>query len=77
MNNGESVTGTPDVEYDLVSVLYHALQAGEESEQYIQDARKANDEELASFFEQVQEEDRSRANRAKRLLAPRVQETAS
>ena len=47
MTDGERVTGTPDEQYDLVSVLYHALQGGETSEQYIEDARTAGDEELA------------------------------
>jgi hypothetical protein len=73
MTDGERVTGTPDEQYDLVSVLYHALQGGETSEQYIKDARGAGDEELATFFEQVQAEDRNRAQNAKHLLAARLQ----
>jgi hypothetical protein len=73
MTNGERVTGTPDEQYDLVSVLYHALQGGETSQQYIEDAREAGDDELATFFEQVQAEDRNRAQNAKRLLAARLQ----
>jgi hypothetical protein len=73
MTNGERVTGTPDEHYDLVSVLYHALQGGETSQQYIDDARKAHDAELAQFFEQVQVEDRNRAESAKRLLIERLQ----
>jgi hypothetical protein len=72
MTDGERVTGTPDEQYDLVSVLYHALQGGETSEQYIEDARGAGDEELATFFEQVQAEDRNRAQSAKHLLAARL-----
>jgi hypothetical protein len=77
MNNGEGATGTPDEQYDLVSVLFHALQGGEESEQYIDDARKADDDELATFFEQVQQEDRERAEQARRLLASRIDATVS
>ena len=76
MNNGERATGTPDHHYDLVSVLYHALQGGETSQMYIDDARKAGDEELAAFFEQVQTEDRNRAQRGQQLLAARVQAMA-
>jgi hypothetical protein len=75
MNNGERATGTPDHHYDLISVLYHALQGGETSQLYIDDARTAGDEELATFFEQVQTEDRNRAERGRRLLAARVQAT--
>jgi hypothetical protein len=73
MTNGERATGTPDEQYDLVSVLYHALHGGETSQQYIDDARKAGDDELAAFVEQVQVEERNRAERAKRLLAARLQ----
>ena len=41
MIDAERVTGTPNEQYDLISVLYHALQGGETSELYINDARKA------------------------------------
>jgi hypothetical protein len=72
-DNGERATGTPDHHYDLISVLYHALQGGETSQLYIEDARKAGDEELTTFFEQVETEDRNRAERGKQLLASRVE----
>lgn len=48
------------------------LQAGETYEQYIQDAEQANDTELADFFRQAQDQDRERAERAKKLLHDRV-----
>jgi hypothetical protein len=72
MTDIERATGTRNEHYDLISVLYHALQGGETSEAYINDARKAGDEDLSRFFEQVQQEDRNRAERAKQLLASRV-----
>lgn len=75
MNNGERAIGTPDEQYDLVSVLYHALQGAEESLQYIEDAREAKDDELANFFAEVQQEDRDRGDRAKRLLVSRIRAT--
>jgi hypothetical protein len=71
MDDVERATGTPNEHYDLISVLYHALQGGETSQLYIDDARTAGDDELVDFFEQVQNEDRSRAERAKQLLASR------
>ena len=76
MTDGVPPTGTPDELYDLVSVLYHALQGGEMNQRYIDDARRAGDEELAAFLEQVQAEDRDRAERAKQLLAGRLQPAA-
>ena len=72
MSNGQQITGTPDEHYDLVSVLYHALQGAQTDQQYIDDARKAGDEELADFLQEVQQQDRQRAERAKQLLASRV-----
>jgi hypothetical protein len=74
--NGERATGTADHRYDLISVLYHALQGGETSQMYIDDARRAGDDELAAFFEEVQTEDRNRAQRGQQLLAARVQAMA-
>ncbi|WP_175409765.1 hypothetical protein [Streptomyces sp. TRM64462] len=68
----ESRTGTRDDTYDLVSLLYHTLQEGETLTTYIDDTRRAGDEELAAFLEQVQEQDRERARKAKSLLADRL-----
>lgn len=71
---GEQFTGTRDEHYDLVSVLYHALQAGTTIRQYVDDARARGDDELADFFERVQATDRERAEEAKQLLAARTRE---
>jgi len=64
--------GTEDQEYALVSVLYHALQGVQACEQYIDDAERAGDEELATFFQECRDEQATRANRAKQLLAGRM-----
>ncbi len=72
MSDAAPSTGTKDEHYNLVSVLYHALQGGETYETYVRDAEEAGDDELVAFFRQVQDEDRQRATRAKELLAARV-----
>jgi len=72
MQKAERMTGTQDVHYNLVSVLYHTLQGAETSVQYISDAEESGDEELARFFREVQDENRRRAERAKELLARRL-----
>lgn len=64
----EAVTGTSDVVYNLVSVLYHALQGAEITTAYADDADFTGDEELAAFFAAVQAQDIERAERAKALL---------
>ena len=69
-NNGE--TGVYDATYDIVSVLYHALQGAELYEEYAGDAEDAGDQELARFFQDIQAEEKRRADRAKALLATRL-----
>jgi hypothetical protein len=72
MTSIEHKTGTSDAAYDLVSVLYHALQGAETYDRYIADAQQRGDDELAGFFRDVQDKDRTIAERAKRLLPPRL-----
>jgi rubrerythrin len=64
--------GTTDVNYNLVSILYHALQGAETYDQYIRDAEQRNDKDLAQFFRDTKEENQRRADRAKQLLAQRL-----
>jgi rubrerythrin len=66
MATGE--TGFSDVIFDLVSVQYHALKAGHDYGQYVRDARNAGYEDVASFFEQVMNEDSQRAAKCHELL---------
>ena len=65
-------TGTRDEAYDLVSILYHALQGAETYQQYVRDAEQRGDQELAQFFRDVQQEEQRRAERTKQLLAQRL-----
>jgi hypothetical protein len=69
----DSGTGTRDESYNLVSILYHALQGAETVGRYIDDAESAGDSELADFFRECREEDMVRAERAKLLLAQRLE----
>jgi hypothetical protein len=73
MTSAEKVTGTRDEHYDLISVLYHTMQEAETLQTYIDDARSAGDNnDLAGFFEEVQQQDRQRTERAKQLLARKL-----
>ena len=67
-----SDTGTKDATYNLISVLYHALQGAETYAQYASDA--GSDQDLANFFQEVQQQEQQRADRAKQLLAQRLQQ---
>jgi hypothetical protein len=65
-------TGTNNTTYNLVSVLYHALQGAELYEKYASDA--GGDQDLATFFREMQQQEKQRADRAKKLLATRLQQ---
>ena len=70
-------TGERDENYALISVLYHALQGAETVDQYIEDARRADDDELVSFFEETKASYVERSREAKLLLASRLEEEDS
>jgi len=67
-DNSQGDTGTRDITYDLVSVIYHALQGAETTALYIADAEQEGNQELAQFFREAKDEYQRRADRAKQLL---------
>jgi hypothetical protein len=77
MQTGQGNTGVPNTLYDLVSVMYHALEGGQTYSQYISDAQQSGDQELAQFFQQVQQEDSRRAQLAMQFLAQRAGQSGS
>lgn len=70
---GASGTGERDEHYDLISVLYHALQGADTCGQYLEDARRVGDRDLVSFFEETRAEQAERAATAKQLLVSRLE----
>lgn len=72
MNKAECTTGTDNQQFDLMSVMYHALEGAAVYEQYIQDAKEAGDENLANFFQEVKETNCKFADRAKEMLLQRL-----
>jgi len=68
----EQKTGTSNASYDLVSVIYHALQGAETYDRYVTDAEERDDRELADFFRDVQERNCDIAQQARRLLRDRM-----
>jgi hypothetical protein len=75
-HNTEHKTGTRDVTYNLVSVLYHALQGAETYVQYVEDAKQGGDNDCAQFFQEVLQDEQKRADRAKALLQRRLGQSA-
>jgi hypothetical protein len=67
-------TSERDETYGLISVIYHSLQGAETCGQYIADARRAGNDELARFFEQSRDEQNRRALLGRRLLAAELED---
>lgn len=64
---------TTDTTYNLISVIYHALQGAQTYQIYANDA----DGDVASFFRDVQQQNEQIANRAKSLLAKQLSQSGS
>jgi hypothetical protein len=58
-------TGTRDDTYDVISVVYHALQGAENCQIYAEDSE---DDQLRKFFQQAADEQRRLADQGKQLL---------
>ncbi len=67
-------TGARNETYDLVSVLYHALQGAQTCNTYLEDAEASEDQGLVEFFEDTRAEYAARATLAKQLLLGRLLE---
>lgn len=61
-----------DEHYDIVSVLYHALQGSSTCDTYIQDAKQAGDNELSEFFTEAKEQYQKVATRAKQIAKQKL-----
>jgi hypothetical protein len=72
MATSEHTTGTRDEQYNVISILYHALQGAETCATYVQDAEQAGDQDLVQFFRDVQGTYRQLADRGKTLLRQRL-----
>ena len=68
MDYGERTTGTRDEHYNLISVLYHALNGADTCDRYALDAETVGDERLVAFFRETQVMQSQIAERAKGLL---------
>jgi ferritin-like metal-binding protein YciE len=77
MSNGKSGTAT-DTTYNLVSIVYHALQAVDSYHGYRRDAEEAGDSEVTSLIDQAISQQQNLAQQARKLLAQRLsQESGS
>jgi hypothetical protein len=67
-----NVTGTMDKDYNILWFTEACLSNALRLEQYIQDAQRGGDTELADFFRRAQAESRKGAEQGKQLLRARL-----
>lgn len=67
----QQATGTSDPTYDIISVVYHALQGAETIQKYLDDSN--TEDELREYFEQVQQGYRRASDKGKQLLVQRIE----
>jgi hypothetical protein len=63
--------GAPDLEYDLISLVYHNLKGVEASGRYMSDAVEAGDAAIAEVFRQAQQSYLEHADQARQMLRER------
>ena len=66
------ITGTKDKDYNIIWFTEQCLSNALRLETYIQDAERANDNELAEFFRKAQHESQKGAEQGKALLKSRL-----
>ena len=70
--DGGQVTGTKDKDYNIIWFTEACLSNALRLEEYISDAERENDEELATFFRKAQADSRKGAEQGKALLRARL-----
>jgi hypothetical protein len=66
------VTGTKDKNYNLIWYTEQCLENALRMENYVQDAERDGDNELAELFRKAQADSKKGAEEGKRLLADRI-----
>jgi len=66
------VTGTKDKNYNLIWYTEQCLDNALRMENYVQDAERDGDNELAELFRKAQSDSKKGAEEGKRLLASRI-----
>jgi hypothetical protein len=68
----QGATGIQDATYNVISVVYHALQGAETIQKYLKDVQ--NDPQCEQFFREAQEQNKRLAQRGRELLAQVLQQ---
>jgi hypothetical protein len=73
----EALTGISDPLYNLILLTQQALEDCLRYGHFARDARVGGDDELADFFDELSDNDRDVAERAKDMLRARLQDLST
>ena len=68
---------TTDTTYNLISIVYHSLQAVDTFHTYLRDAEETGDTELTGLLQGAIDQNRDLAAKAKELLSQRLSQGTS
>ena len=66
-------TGVKDKNYNLIAVLYQSSENVLTVQSYVEDAQRDGDQEVASFFQAIVENNQKAVQQAKQMLVQRLQ----
>ena len=72
MTDAQTKYGISNLEYDLVTTLGELLQGQEVLEKYAGDAEQAGDQECATIFRTIRENNRNSAQQVRNALARHI-----
>ena len=73
MSDQGQQTGVKDKNYNLIAVLYQSAENAVTVQGYVDDAQRDGDQEAASFFQGIVENNQKAVQQAKQMLAQRLQ----
>jgi hypothetical protein len=71
---GQQQTGTRNETYNVIAILYHALQGAENCQTYLQDAQDAQEGQVRNFIQHALQTQRQLADQGKQVLQQCLQQ---
>lgn len=62
-------TSISNTYYNLVSILYHSLEAAQTYDTYLEDAKQSGDQDMTQFIQSLHQNANQQAQKAQQLLA--------
>ncbi len=77
MPNEQQQTSADNLYFDLVSIVYHSLEAAQTYATYLSDAQQSGNQQFVQLVQQMQQQNNQWAQQAKQLLAQQSSQSSS